>query len=213
MQSPRGRAVLHRTAEFVSALGAAGRPDAWIEGAELQVEQLLAFRTDGGHAARGFTAADVREYLMEFLPREGDVPEDQIELVPDYLSEYFRWLGDTGREPAGRVRDVRDEIERRRKALAREARNPARWGLAKTVASHARRAGVDLGDPKEVGRFIEEFNEGLREDPSLLPDLGPVAAPLRPKRWTWTPGDPPPDMQGLCPCGSGRRYKTCCRPR
>jgi hypothetical protein len=201
-------------AEFVTALGAAGRPEAWISGAEAEVGQFLAFLTDQGRAARGISGADVREYLMEFLPRRVDVPEDQVELVPDYLSEYFRWLGDAGREAAGRVRDVRDEIERRREAFTREARNPARWGPAKTVASHARRAGVDLGDPEQAGRFIEEFNERLREDPSLLrPDLGSASAPPRPKRWTWTPGDPPPDMQGPCPCGSGRRYKTCCRPR
>ena len=39
--------------------------------------------------------------------------------------------------------------------------DPEAWGPAKTFASAALDAGVDLTDHDEVERFIERYNDGL----------------------------------------------------
>ena len=72
------------------------------------------------------------------------------------------------------------------------------------------REGVDPTDSRAVDAFMADFNLRVEKDPSLplpedLPDRG--------KAWAWTPDQPPPDPQGPCPCGSGKRYRKCCMPR
>jgi len=206
---------------FLADAGSRGRSGDWLEGAEWIVEQLLDFKLD--YADEGpldWTADLVETFLLEHFPRKGNAADAQIEAMPDYLAAFFGWLRDTGREEAARVGRVLERIAHRRPAFLREARNPARFGPAKTIVLAMEREGVDPTDRKAVGRFMEDYNRRLAADPSLLPlpfedEAGDAPPPSRPraKAWIWTPGTPVPDPQGPCPCGSGRRYKKCCMPR
>jgi SEC-C motif len=219
--------VLHETAarglaaRFEAHERGQGRSDEWIDGAMSIVEQVLDFKVrHAGGAPDDWTPGDVEAFLLDHFPRKGNADDARIDALPDYVSAFFQWLGDSGQADADLTARIVERIRRRRQAFLREARNPARFGPAKTIVTAMQREGVDVTDRKAVDRFLERFNERVSRDPSALPlpfdyadDEPAASAPLRTKSWVWTPGTTPPDPQGPCPCGSGRRYKKCCMPR
>lgn len=202
---------------FLADARTEGRPDEWIEGADWIVEQFLAFKVGyREEAPLRWTVDLVEEFLLDHFPRKANATDAQIEALPEYVRSFLEWLGRTGREPARIVERLVERVGRLREAFLREARNPAHFGIAKTLAKAMEREGADFSDDKAVNRFMADFNERLRDDPSLLPtpfDIEGAGGSRVRKVWVWTPGTPAPDPMAPCPCGSGRRYKKCCLPR
>jgi hypothetical protein len=202
---------------FLTDMRSEGRTEDWIDGASRIVEQLLDFKLgpeDEGPLA--WTSETVERFLFDHVPRTANLSDEQIQVLPDHLRSFLDWLGRTGREPVSNVERLIEGIEHRRNRFFREARDPAHFGIAKTLVRTMEREGVNLSDEKAVRRFMESFNERLRHDPTLLPlpfdvERGRTSSVSKP--WVWTPGAPPPDATAPCPCGSGRRYKKCCLPR
>jgi hypothetical protein len=156
-----------------------------------------------------WTPADLEDYLLEYFPKKEHVPDSEIERVPDRLWAFFQYLGSSGHGDPEAMRQAANTVTRHREEFVRRARDRTRFGPAKTLVIAMQSEGVDPTDKKAVARFMADFNARVAKDPDLLP-LADM--PAR-KKWTWQPGDPAPDAAGLCPCGSGRRYKKCCRPR
>lgn len=196
---------------FREARRAAGASETEADEACQFVDEALRYKANRGEPVERWTADDVEEYLLEYYPARGGAADEEIELVPLHLDALLEWLAATGRGAAGPLRTARARIARCRDAFLRDARDPRLFGPAKTLVRAMHREGVDPTDRRAVDRFMEKFNERLRKDPSLLPMPGD--APRRRKLWVWTPDQPRPDPQGLCPCGSGKRYRRCCMPR
>jgi len=175
------------------------------------VDEALRHQAGRRQPPARWTADDVEEYLLDHYPARGGAPDEDLERVPQDLDALLEWLAASGRGEAGPLRTARARLARCRDQFLRDARDPRLFGPAKTVVRAMMREGVDPTDRRATDRFLAKFNERLQKDPSLLPM--PEDAARRRKLWVPTPGQPPPDPQGPCPCGSGKRYRKCCMPR
>jgi hypothetical protein len=196
---------------FREARRAAGASEDEADQACQFVDEALRYKANRGEPPERWTADDVEEYLLDHYPARGGAPDEELELVPLHLDALLEWLAATGRGQAGPLRTARSRIARCRDGFLRDARDPRLFGPAKTVVRAMEREGVDPTDRRATDRFLAKFNERIRKNPSLMPMPG--EAGRRRKLWTWTPGQPPPDPGGPCPCGSGKRYRRCCMPR
>ena len=175
------------------------------------VDEALRFKASRGEPGDRWTADDVEQYLLRHYPTRGSAPDEELDLVPSHLDAFLEWLGASGRGGAGTLRPARERLARCRDRFLSAARDPRRFGPAKTLLRAMLREGVDPTDARSVDAFMAEFNERVEEDPSLMPL--PTDFSHRGKAWVWTPDQPPPDPRGPCPCGSGKRYRKCCMPR
>ncbi len=195
---------------FVEDRRAAGTPEGEVEGVSQRVAEAIRYRLERRESIVGWTADDVQEYLLAYYPAKGSTPDEDLELVPLSLDLFLDWLARTGEAPPSVLAAARERIARCREAYLQYARDPRRFSPAKVLVRAAKAEGVDLDDARAVDAFVKRFKRRLARDPSLFP--APEGA-LRRRAWVWTPGQPPPDPQGACPCGSGKRYRRCCMPR
>lgn len=192
-----------------------GEPEAARDRASELLFELFDFKTQFvGAPPDAWTAKLVEAFLLEYVPAELLLTDDEIDAFPEILDRFFAWIAESGgdREIA---REVRERVARSRPAFLREARNPARFGPDKVFSLRMQADGVDLSDDDAVQRYRETFEARVKDDPSLRP---PAPRPLvdssvSRKAWVWTPGEPVPDPKAPCPCGSGVPYRKCCRPR
>jgi hypothetical protein len=175
------------------------------------VDEALRFKTARGERGDRWTADDVEAYLLDHYPARGGAPDEDLERVPVHLDAFLEWLAASGPGNVLSLRAARACLARCRERFLRDARDPRRFGPAKTLVRAMLAEGIDPTDRRAADRFIEVFNERVQEDPSLLPLPGEHAP--HGKAWVWTPDQPPPDPRGPCPCGSGKRYRKCCMPR
>ena len=196
-------------AAFAAARRAAGASAAEADGDGSAAREMLEFKAGGGGTLTDWLPVDVAAYLLEYYPSHGSETGDELSAIPSRLDAFLAWLGASKRSPAARVGAARKRLAQCQEAFLRDARDPRRYGIAKTVVQAMRAANVDGTDPVAVDSFMGDFNRRLADDPSLLPTL----PRRREKAWVWNGQDPAPDPRGACPCGSGRRYRQCCMPR
>lgn len=171
-------------------------------------QEMLEFKLKRGEALADWTPDDVTAYLLDYYPSHGTETGDDLQAIPPRLDAFLAWLGASDRGPALRLAAARQRIAGCREEFLRQAGDPRRFGVAKTMVQAMRAANVDGTDQAAVESFVRDFNRRLQDDPSLLP-----MATRQVRAWTWNQEGPAPDPRGPCPCGSGRRYRKCCMPR
>jgi len=183
-----------------------GRSGEWLRSAQALVEDLFSFKIDtAAEASVGWTAKQVEEFLLDYLPSLAVIPPEDVEGVPEQLDAFFNWLADEGYESPPTVRDIRERIARKRSVFLERARHPTP-GSPRSLGLEIRKSGIDTSDEEALAAFIRKWSADL--------EMASAAPPARTsKRWTWTPGSPAPDPAAPCPCGSGVRYRKCCMPR
>lgn len=163
-----------------------------------------------------------RSFLEHHAPRKvmlsGDV---DIDRAPEALERVARFLGEVGFIDTDTASELRKVVRRSRGTFARRMRDSSRFGLAKATFTEMLEAGVDIGDSRAVNAYLAAQNAAG----PVASKGGPGAATRRPMarkedprerspdRWRPGPGERVPGPKERCPCGSGRRYKKCCKPR
>ena len=199
-------------AAFAAARRAAGASAEEADADGSAAHEMLQSRAGGGGALTEWLPEDVAAYLLEYYPSHGSETGEELSAIPSRLDAFLAWLGASKRSPVARVGAARKRLAQCQEAFLRDARDPRRFGIAKTVVQAMRAANVDGTDPVALDSFMGDFNRRLANDPSLLP-MVQFPARRRDKAWVWNGEDPAPDPRGACPCGSGRRYRQCCMPR
>jgi hypothetical protein len=161
-----------------------------------------------GLSPRQWDRSAVLEICTEILPQKVSAESDYFAAVAPVLSAFLAFLGEQGHLPIGRelsklVAELEDEIVAR-------AENRRSWGPAKTFAMAAREAGVDVTDEAALQAFMLRYNVQLAARAA-----SPRTAPEPPPFASWPKaGQKSPPLAGPyepCPCGSGRKYKFCCK--
>jgi len=96
-------------------------------------------------------------------------------------------------------------------------KDPANWGMTKTLLMAAHATGVDIRDRKQLEAFMAGYSARLL-GPHLFSHRAadrpkPVEPPALPKEQESGPPTPPSPKVGRnapCPCGSGKKFKKCC---
>lgn len=108
---------------------------------------------DPGELAPG----DLHHLLLDVYPRKVSVLDGQhaADTVPTARA-LVSFLADTGRlKSPGALRDELDELE---PGFGDALMDPARWGMARTLAQAMAADGIDFGDPAAVDDWIAGYN-------------------------------------------------------
>ena len=103
----------------------------------------------------------VEIFMTGWLARKATREPVFFERVPDVLRAWVKYAGRRRAVPAALLREAVAAVRKYRDEMLDAVNDPEAWGPAKTFASAALEAGVDLTDHDEVQRFIERYNDGL----------------------------------------------------
>jgi hypothetical protein len=103
----------------------------------------------------------VEIFMTSWLARKVTREADFFTRVPDVLRAWVKYAGRRQAVPAAPLREAVAAVKEYREAMLHAAGDPEAWGPAKTFASAAIEAGVDLTDREEVERFVARYNGGL----------------------------------------------------
>ncbi len=142
----------------------------------------------------------LEECCLDTLPRKVSADESYYKSIAPVLSAFFNFLGEKGilRSASKLARRVK-KID---KQIVKNASDPSRWGMAKSMLMAAIKAGVDIENEKELNKFIQLYN--LQQIAELKKEDKTISVPQSmPNKVRIGRNEP-------CPCGSGKKYKKCC---
>ena len=151
----------------------------------------------------------VVECCTEILPRKVSAGPVFFEAMGPVLGRFFRFLqAQSMLSGAGRLAKAVEELG---DEIATNAEAPGSWGPAKHLAMAALEAGVDFQDPKSLNDFMSRYNDQLiaRGRPAIARSSS--GSPPRTLPEAKPPFPAPASPYDPCPCGSGKKYKFCCK--
>ncbi len=144
--------------------------------------------------------SELEECCLNTLPRKITEDESYYRSIAPVLSAFFNFLGEKGL--LRNASNLAKKVKKIDKQIVKNASDPSRWGMAKSMLMAAIKAGVDIENEKELNKFIQLYN--LQQLTKLKKDEKTISVlESKPKKGKMGRNDP-------CPCGSGRKYKKCC---
>jgi len=142
---------------------------------------LLEWKLEHGDGELGrWRASDLRAFLLEFHPRQGDADEETLAGVPPSLIAFLAFLEEHGLLDGSASR-LAAEIRRLVPEFERRCRDPRQWGPAKALVAQMRAEGVEPTDQAALDAWLADFNARPRaeRDRVLGAALGPAPPPRR----------------------------------
>ncbi|MGI8984176.1 MAG: hypothetical protein ACR2HM_06540 [Acidimicrobiales bacterium] len=126
--------------------------------------------------------SDVAEFLLEWCPRKLSVSPGEAATIPVSLAAFFAFLDATGLlAPASApVTALVDATIRLTDEFVAAMGDESNFGMAKSLFGAATAEGVDLSDPEELDRWMNDFNARPEEERRRLMAGAPAAPPARP---------------------------------
>ncbi|WP_245642550.1 hypothetical protein [Nonomuraea candida] len=128
---------------------------------------LLSAAVDARHESRDgrlayWDAARIRFFLLRYVPYKVTAPREELDLAPEVLRTYLRYLDVTGlRDPRGAtLAEAEEIIDGARTEYAAALDDPTLRGVATFWAHTALDQGVDLTVPGAFERFQRELDAG-----------------------------------------------------
>lgn len=141
----------------------------------------------------------LEDCCLDTLPRKITADESYWSIAP-VLSAFFNFLGE--KELLRNASNLAKKVKKIDRQIVKNASDPSRWGMAKSMLMAARKAGVNIENETELNKFMHLYN--LQQLAELKKDDKTVSLPeFIPKKGKIGRNDP-------CPCGSGKKYKKCC---
>jgi hypothetical protein len=151
-----------------------------------------------GEIVDEMTVASLNEFVFEYVPRKVSTEPEAANSVVFELTKFWEYL-----ERALELPNAKSIIEWLNQEglvgrLKTELSDPRNFGMAKSFFMSGMDAGYDMTSEAGMAEFAEEYNRSLQSDNVSAPETT-VSRGERIGR-----NDP-------CPCGSGKKYKKCCR--
>lgn len=132
------------------------------EDAEDVAELAIDFGADYNHGGPlRWSPVVVEIFMTSWLPRKITREPTFFTRVPDVLRDWVEYAGRQRGVPSAPLREAQAAVGLFRDEMLENVSDPQTWGPAKTLATAALDAGVDLTDPDDVQRFVDRYNEGL----------------------------------------------------
>ncbi|TWU29924.1 DUF1186 domain-containing protein [Bythopirellula polymerisocia] len=145
------------------------------------------------------TVASLTEFVFEYVPRKVSTEPEAADSIVFELTKFWEYL-----DRAFEVPDAKSIIEWLNTEgvvgrLKSELSDPKNFGMAKSFFMSGMDAGYDMTSETEMAEFVEAYNN------SSLPSNNVSAPETTVSRGERIGRNDP------CPCGSGKKYKKCCR--
>nr|MDO8082680.1 hypothetical protein [Candidatus Freyarchaeota archaeon] len=115
--------------------------------------------THSGLPPEKWDSKELRECCMHTLPRKVTAQESFFKSVAPVLSAFFTFLAEKGLIRNAPV--LAESVKEIDKQIVKNASKPENWGMAKTFAMAALKAGVDVTNEEEMQKFVEQYNRQL----------------------------------------------------
>jgi hypothetical protein len=125
-----------------------------------------------------WTARELDEFLLDWVPRKVSLSEDEVNGFPDSVVDALAFLGATGRLTGRQATSLSARVRRSAARFAAATADPANAGPAKAMLDAMTAEGVEIGDPDAMQAWLDEFNARPFEERDRV--LGPSLAPHRP---------------------------------
>lgn len=158
----------------------------------------------------GWDCGVVVECCGELMPRKVNAPLPFFQAVAPVLSAFFDFLA--GKSLLPNAHALAKTVAAMGDDIVTASQERSNWGIAKSFAMAAEKAGFDLDDPEALDAFVNEYNSRLLPgiSPFDVPDPGPLPAFPPPSANTVRFDQPKTGRNDPCPCGSGKKFKKCC---
>lgn len=165
------------------------------------------------------TAGDIGYLMTNVLPRKVSAEIEWFNNCPRVLNAFFSFLGDIQVNPD--VPDILMTIKTHTPRMLERAGDPTFWGLAKSIVMKMKKDGVDITDEAAKYSWIQKYNleqmaSRRGESPMGYQEEMGISSPGESSyfpSWEASSVDKTvtPDPYEPCHCGSGKKYKWCCR--
>ena len=142
----------------------------------------------------------LEECCLDTLPRKITAEESYYRSIAPVLSAFFEFLEE--KVLLRNASKLVKKVNKLNKQIIKNASDPRRWGVAKSMLMAAVKAGVDIENQNDLSKFMYSHNleqletlkneDEIKSIPDFTPKIGKIGR-----------NDP-------CPCGSGKKYKKCC---
>jgi hypothetical protein len=150
------------------------------------------------------TVAGVEQYVFNYIPRKVSTePETAGEIVLE-LTKFWEYLDRVFELPSAKSIIQWLQTDGLAARLEAEMSDPANFGMAKSMVMAGLEAGYDMSSEEGLAEFFAIYNEALASR------AAPTPATNR-KRVTSTTRHQKVGRNDPCPCGSGKKFKKCCR--
>jgi hypothetical protein len=148
----------------------------------------------------------IREFVLDYVPRKVSTDSDAAAAIVGELAAFWEYLDRAYGLPEARPIVEWLETDGLVAHLEAELADPLNYGMAKSLFMLGKNSGYDMTSEAGIGEFMMAYNQSL-QNPSLQSDKTPAPAPAPA---TITRGQRV-GRNDPCPCGSGKKYKKCCR--
>ena len=175
-------------AEVVERFGNLG----WFR---LLLEFALHYRSE---VVDAMTLASVDQFVFEYMPRKVTCEPSSADSIVFELTMFWEYLNRVYELPA--AHSIIEWLEQGHLVtkLESELSAPANFGMAKSMLMAGKKAGYDMTSEKGLAEFMTAYNQSLQSSAASTPTRD-VSGRMKIGR-----NDP-------CPCGSGKKFKKCCR--
>jgi hypothetical protein len=132
------------------------------EAAEDVAHLAIEFGADYNHGGPlRWSPVVIEIFMTDWLARKVTREPEFFARLPDVLRDWVKYAGRRRGVPARPLREAVAAVKDHREEMLEAVRDPYAWGPAKAFAVAALDAGVDLTDPDQVERFIQDYNDGI----------------------------------------------------
>jgi hypothetical protein len=144
------------------------------------------------------TLGGVDDFVFEYIPRKVSTEPEQAASIVLELTMFWEYLDRVYELPEAKAIIEWLKSDGMVARLEAELSDTANFGMAKSMFMSGKTAGYDMTSEKGMAEFITAYNQSLQSEVVSAP----ATAGSRHERIGRN--DP-------CPCGSGKKFKKCCR--
>ncbi len=153
---------------------------------------------DLGETVDAMTLGSVTEFVLDYIPRKVSTQPDAADAIVCELAMFWEYLNRVYELPEAKLIIEWLSAEGMVARLKTELSDTSNYGMAKSMVMLGNKAGYDMSSEAGLSEFMMAYNR------SLLSDKHSVAKAPVDREHRVGRNDP-------CPCGSGKKFKKCCR--
>ena len=160
-----------------------------------------------GETVDEMTLNSVKDYVLDHMPRKVSTDPNRATSIVVELAMFWQYLDRVYELPEAKSIVEWLKTDGLAAELEEELSDSSNYGMAKGMFMAGKNAGYDMTSEEGMAQFMMAYNESLMTKDAPKSSAQPTAA-----RTTVAPitsghrvgrNDP-------CPCGSGKKFKTCC---